>query len=148
MRKIFVATLTILTAIILLAPQDSLAKSAQFRARLDAIQQAENICMKKADGITSEMRDCLGEASTKLDALLTDSYNYIRKEVKADTVFFDALKTEQLAWIKVRQAASAKVAAPYEGGSAGNLSYASAYNTILVNRVELFIYLALCVEPM
>jgi len=141
------AALFILATIVLLAPQDSVANSEKYKARLDAIQKTESTCMDKLGETTAGMLDCMGRAANQLDTLLTDSYNHLRKAVRDDPVFFDALKTEQLAWIKIRKAASARSAAPYGGGTAGTLTSASVYNTILRNRIDFFIYLIQCTEP-
>ena len=137
-----------ITALVLSAPYHSFANteiSKQYKEKLDTIKNSESVCMDKAD-TTVDMHDCLSKSHSELDALLNESYRTLRSAVKEDKVYFDALKTEQLAWIKLNKAIIDNVFKTGGGGSLDSINAGGISNHIFINRIELFISLLLAHE--
>ena len=135
-----------LIALMVFVPYHAFANSEisqKYKEKLGAIQKRESVCMDKANGVTSDMLDCLSKSHSDFDALLNESYRSLRTAVKEDTIYFEALKTEQLAWIKLNKAIIDNVFKTGGGGSLDNINAGSISNQLLINRIELFIYLLL-----
>jgi uncharacterized protein YecT (DUF1311 family) len=133
-----------LTCISLLTPHHSSANSdlsKKYQDVLATIQNNESTCIDKAEGATSGILECLGKYNKEFDALLNASYRSLRNAVKENTAYYDALKIEQLAWIKLNKAILDNVSMTGGGGSLDNLKSGSISNQLLINRIELFIYL-------
>ena len=133
-------------AMILFFPQSSSANSKAYQEKLNAIEKSESACIDKAEGVTSEILECAGKAFKEYDALLNDSYKHLRTAVKNDTAYYEALRTEQLAWIKLNKAAIDNIYKSGGGGTIDQIKAAGASAKIITNRIELFIYLILCQE--
>ena len=133
----------VLAAIVLFAPQNSWAGSKNYKERLEAIQENHSVCMNKAD-TTAAMHACLNESHGKLDTLLNESYRALRKAVEEDKAYHAALRTEQLAWIKLRDAVLKNISE--RGGTIASVNAGDAANQLISNRIELFVYLLLTLQ--
>ena len=138
--------LIVFAAITLLFPQLSYASSKAYQEKLNATENRESACIDKAEGVTSEILECAHKAYQEYDALLNDSYKHLRTSVKNDTAYYEALRTEQLAWIKLNKAVIDNIYKNGGGGTIDQIKAAGASAKIITNRIELFIYLILCQE--
>lgn|GEM_PF-6691408 len=130
-------------AILLFVPQHAFADNAssqKYKETLEALQKSDSICMDQA-GTSADMSDCQTKFHNGLDTLLNESYRSLRNAVKEDKAYHEALRTEQLAWIKLNKAILDNVLQTGGGGSIDKITAASVSNQLLVNRIELFIYL-------
>ena len=133
-------TVFVFAVIVVFVTQDSLANSEAYKEKLKNIQNSQSVCLDKAEA-TADMIDCLSKSHGELDALLNESYRFLRNVVKEDKVYYDALKTEQLAWIKLNKAIIDNIFKTGGGGSLDRVNAVSVTNQLLVNRIELFISL-------
>ena len=127
-------------AMILFFPQTSSANSKAYEEKLKAIETSKNACMDKAEGVTSEMLECFGKSYKEYDTLLNESYKHLRTAVEKDTPYYEALRTEQLAWIKLNKAVIDNVYKNGGGGTIDQVIATSAAAKIITNRIELLIY--------
>jgi len=105
----------------LFCPVDAYAADRQFDS-----------CMDRADGITSEMLGCIGEAQDRADARLS---NTLSKAVRSISPARRAsLSRSQDAWIAYRQANCDFLADP-EGGTSASLISSDCWLSLTEERV-------------
>lgn len=112
----------------------------QYRTALEEANRTLDTCLNGAD-TTVAMRTCQGAASQALDTLLNQTYKTLRDSIKEDKAFAEALKKEQLAWIKLRDEATRNAMDSACGGTIGPLSANSIALGMMRNRIALFISL-------
>ena len=137
---------TVLTGILLLwtlaVVQPGLcADGGKYKAQMEGIDRVHDACIDKADGVTSEMRDCQGQAHQAMDGLLNETYKALRNGIKDDKTYAEALKKEQIAWIKLRDEAVRSSLENAGGGSMSPLVANGVALEMMRNRIALFIYL-------
>jgi uncharacterized protein YecT (DUF1311 family) len=110
-----------LLACLLFFPVDASAADRQF-----------GLCMDRADGITSEMLDCIGEAQHRADARLVTTLSTAVSSISPARRF--SLHKAQEAWLAYRQA-HCNFLADLEGGTSASLISADCWLSLAEERV-------------
>ena len=133
--------LLVFAAALSLAPHAAIANSVTYKEKLDDIAKSVVACIDKAAGTTADLLECSANAYREYDALLNESYRALRNAVKGDAAYSEALRAEQAAWKKLNKAAIKHIYKTGGGGSNDRINAAGVSTQLIINRIELFIYL-------
>lgn len=140
------AALALLVSLSLASPGSAASSAAARRAALDGEMGNDlahnelygrrpapqyELCAKRADGVTSEMRDCDGLEEERLDHLLNEAYR--QKMAKLTAPRRAALRASERTWVKRRKTYCDSYVTR-DGGTAQLLFMDSCYMNTTIHR--------------